>query len=324
MNLVNLTSLSAHLSLLLASSIQPFSWNLLADIQQMLQFDFMRAAFLAGTAIALVAGLAGYFVVLRHQVFASDTLSHMVFAGAMGAALLGVNAFLGVYAVAISGGLALNGLGWRGSARERDIATGMVMAWMLGLGALLLGIYATSSIANGNTAIGAGVLFGSILGVAGQEWIIVIAGIVTILALLAMARPLLFASLDPETAQARGVPVRLLGALFLLLVGVSVAEAVPAVGALLIFALLVAPAAIAQRLVKRPYAALALSALLALLFTWLGLTLGFYTPYPVSFLITALAFVTYLLVVAAQRLRQFATRRRFSNSNTILTHTAGG
>jgi zinc/manganese transport system permease protein len=128
-----------------------------------------------------------------------------------------------------------------------------------------------------------------------------------------MARPLPFASLDPEVAQARGLPVRLLDALFLTLLAVTVAEAVPAVGALLVFALIVTPAASARRLVRRPYLALALSATLALVITWVGLTMAFYLSYPVSFDISALGCVVFLLVLAFQWVRA-AERRRLDGS----------
>jgi zinc/manganese transport system permease protein len=280
-----------------------FSPNLWLDLTQMFHFAFMRDAFLAGTAVAVVAGLIGYFVILRHQVFAGETLSHIAFAGAMGAAVIGLNPLAGLLGVSLLGGLALGVLGPQGRSRERDISTGMVMVWMLGLGALFLGIYISSVSTTTNAAIGVGILFGSIVGITGSQAVIItLIGAATCLAILALTRPLLFASLDPAAAEARGLPVRMLGILFLLLLGLAVAESVPTVGALLVFALLVAPAAIAQRLVRRPYAALFLGALLALLFTWTGLFVAFYLPYPVSFVISALAFIVYLGVIAGARL----------------------
>jgi zinc/manganese transport system permease protein len=290
----------------LLSVIPPFSPNLIQDVQAMLGFDFMRHALLAGTIIALVAGLGSYFIVLRHQAFAGDALSHVAFAGALGAAVLGINLLLGLFGVTVVVALGIGVLGER--ARARDVAIGTVLAWVLGLGVLFLSIY-TSTASGSNGAIGVNVLFGTIFGLTAQQatlaaWI----GAGALLLLLMMARPLLFASLDPEVAAARGVPVRALGLAFLVIVGVTVAEAVQAVGVLLIFSLLVAPGAIAQRLVIRPFAALALSAGLALAFTWVGLTMAFYTPYPVSFLISALAFFTYLLVLLGHQGWVFWTR----------------
>jgi len=280
------------------ATIQPFSPNLIADIQQMLSFDFMRDAFLSGTLIALAAGLVGYFVVLRHQTFAGDALSHVGFAGAMGAVFAGLSPYLGLFASStlVAVGMGRFG-GARAQARSRDTAIGTILAWMLGLGALFLNLYINNpgATANPNIAVGVGFLFGSIFGVNAQgAQVIALVGAATSLALLLIARPLLFASLDPDVAEARGLPVRLLDALFLALLGIAVAEAIPAVGALLIFALLVTPAATARALVNRPYAALALSAALAMATTWLGLALAFYLPYPVSFDITALGFVGYL------------------------------
>jgi len=285
------------------ASAPSFSWNPVADVQQMLAFDFMRTAFLAGSLIAVTCGLVGYYVLLRHLTFASDALSHVGFAGAMAAAFLGVNPFVGLFGGSIIIGVGMGQLG-SSSARSRDVAVGTVLAWILGLGALFLGLYLSHPVANTNITVGVGMLFGSIFGVdAHTALVISLVGAATSIALLAMARPLLFASLDPEVARARGLPVRLLDALFLTLLAVTVAEAVPAVGALLVFALLVTPAASIRRLVTRPYLALFLSAALALVITWAGLTMAFYLSYPVSFDISALGFVVYLVVLAYQRVR---------------------
>ena len=294
---------------LLLAAVQPFSWNLVADVRQMLAVDFMRTSFLSGSVIAVTSGLVGYYVLQRHLIFASDALSHVGFAGAMAAAFLGWNPFVGLFGGSIIVGVGMGQLG-KISARSRDIAVGTVLAWILGLGALFLGLYLANPVANTNIAVGVGVLFGSIFGIDPQTALVIsLVGAATSLALLAMARPLLFASLDPEVARARGLPVRLLDALFLTLLAVTVAEAVPAVGALLVFALIVTPAASARRLVKRPYLALALSAALALVITWVGLTMAFYLSYPVSFDISALGFVVYVLVLAFKRVRKMTHRR---------------
>ncbi|MGI8912747.1 MAG: metal ABC transporter permease [Chloroflexota bacterium] len=287
-------------SLSLLAAVAPCSLNLLADVQAMLQYDFMRAAFLTATVTAVLAGLVGYFVVLRQVAFAGDTLSHVAFTGSLFALILGLNPLVGLFGLTALGGLGMGLLGER--ARARDEAIGTLLAWVLGLGALFLSLYTTSGNA-ANSAIGVNVLFGSIFGLtAAQVHLTLVGGGVAIALLLLLARPLLFASLDPDVAAAHGVPVRALSAVFLLLVGITVAEAVPAVGALLVFSLLITPAAIAQRLLPRPFPALLLSALLALLLALVGLTLGFYTPYPVSFLITALATLAYTTMWLWQRL----------------------
>lgn len=305
--------MSGMIHAIVFASAPSFSWNLIADVQQMLAVDFMRAAFLSGSVIALTCGLVGYYVLLRRLIFASDALSHVGFAGAMAAAFLGWNPFVGLFGGSIIVGV---GMGQSGgaSARSRDVAIGTVLAWILGLGALFLGLYLAHPAANTNIAVGVGVLFGSIFGIDAQTALVIsVVGAATSIVLLAMARPLLFASLDPEVARARGLPVRLLDALFLTLLAVTVAEAVPAVGALLVFALIVTPAAIARRLTTRPYVALFLSAALALVITWVGLTMAFYLSYPVSFDISALGFVVYLVVLAYQRVRAVKFVQRASD-----------
>jgi zinc/manganese transport system permease protein len=263
------------------------SWNLVADVQDMLSFAFMRNAYAAGTASAIVAGLVGYFVVLRGLSFAAHAISHIGFAGAAGAVLLGLNPVLGVAVLSLAAGAGIGVLGKR--LRGRDVVIGLIMAASLGLGSLFISLY------NGNAQNAYSILFGQIFGITTGAVLITIATSVLVIALLAASyRPLLFASLDEDVAQARGVPVGALGIGFMLLLALAVSEAVQVSGVLLIFALLVAPGAIAERITRRPGAALAVSGSLAVLITWLSLALAYYTPYPVSFYVTSLAFVFYL------------------------------
>jgi len=268
-------------------------------MQQMLALDFMRNAFLTGGCIALAAGLVGYFVVLRNQVFTADALGHVAFTGSLGGLLAGLNLLIGVFGSCIAVALAIGTLGGRG--RGRDIAIGTVFAWVLGVGVLFLSLYITArSAATGS--VGVSVLFGSILGL--QPFQVVVAsitGIATCIVTLVVARPLLFLSVDPDVALARGVPTHALTALFLVLLAVTVAESVQAVGALLIFGLMVTPAAIAQNLSARPWLGMALSALIALTVVWAGLVLSFYISFPTSFFITSLAFLAYLASLAGRR-----------------------
>ena len=185
--------------------------------------------------------------------------------------------------------------------RGRDVTIGIVMAWSLGLGLLFTALYHGSS----STAIA--ILFGEIFGISSQAVVLTaVAGTLTLVALLLMYRPLLFATLDEEVAEARGVPVRGLSIAFMIILAVAVSEAVQVVGVLLIFALVVAPAAIAERFTTRPSRGLLLSALLAVLFTWAGLTVAYYLPYPVGFFITTFAFWSYVL---ARLLSDFTARR---------------
>ena len=270
------------------------SWNLVADVQNMLSFAFMRNAFAAGTASALVAGLIGYFVVLRASSFAAHAISHIGFAGAAGAVLIGINPVLGVGALSLAASVSMGLLGRR--LRGRDVVIGLVMAASLGLGYLFISLY------TGNATDAYAVLFGQIFGITVAAVRITLLTSAVVLALLAaIYRPLLFASLDEEVAEARGIRVGAVGLGFMMLLALAVSEAVQVSGVLLIFALLVAPGAIAGRVFRRPAAALTLSAALAVLITWASLALAFYTPYPVSFYVTTLAFVLYLGVRAMGR-----------------------
>lgn len=264
-----------------------FSWNLVADILAQLQYAFMRHAYGAGAIVAVVAGVVGYFVVLRSLSFAGHALSHIGFAGATGAVALGVDPIFGLLVFTVASAIGMGVLGKR--LHGRDVAIGIVLAWTLGLGVLFLSLY------TGYATEAYALLFGEILGISqGDVIVTLIAGAVTLIAMAIMYRPLLFASVDSEVAEARGVPVRLLSVLFMVVLAIAVSEAVQVVGVLLVFALLVTPPAIAERLTAHPARAIALSVLLALLFTWIGLFMAFYLPYPVSFFITTLAFGTYV------------------------------
>ncbi len=288
----------------LADAVQ-LSWDLLADLQQLFAYHFMQNAYLAGTLVALAAGAMGYFMVLRSQSFAGHTLAKVGFSGALGAALLGFSPVLGLLAFGLGAALLIGMLSAR-EAKGQDVAVGLVLAFSLGLGLLFVRL----SHFNNSTGI-ISLLFGSIVGVRDRDLgPIALTTCITLAALVVIGRPLLFASLDPEVAAARGVPVRLLSALFMCLLAFAVAEAVQIVGALLIFALLVTPAAIAQQFTARPALSILLATALALLFTWLGLALGFFTPYPIGFFITSLAFGTYVLVRVARVVSGWLNRRQ--------------
>jgi zinc/manganese transport system permease protein len=302
--------------LILLSDIPPFSLNLISDIYEMLGLDFMRYAFQAGTMVSVVAGLVGYFIILRNLVFATEALGHVAFTGALAAAAIGLDPLVGLFGATALAALLLGVLSKR--VEENDVVVGTVLAWILGLGVLFLSIYTTKS-SGANSTFGVKYLFGSLFGLQEQQTQqLVITGLGIIVVLLVIARPLLFASLDSDVAISRGIPVGGLSLVFLLLVALSLVESVPAVGSLLNSALLITPAAIAQLLVTRPFVALVLSAVLALTFTWVGLTVGFYASLPVSFVISTLAFVTYILVMVWQRLRALFTHRGLKRVH--LTH----
>ncbi|MBO0868187.1 MAG: metal ABC transporter permease [Micromonosporaceae bacterium] len=275
----------------------------------MFAHPFMQHAFLAGTAVALAAGLVGYFLVLRAQVFTADALSHVAFTGALAALAAGLDARVGLFAMTILIALGMGGLSRR--ARPDDVVIGGVFAWVLGLGVFFLTLYTTTRSGSGNGSASVTVLFGSIFGLSGSRAAVTAAIAVAITAaLLTIARPLLFASIDEDVAAAAGVPVRLLGYGFLVLVGGTAAEATQVVGALLILGLLAAPAGAAARLTTRPLPGLALSAAIAVASVWIGLTASYLIPrMPPSFAILAVATLTYLATIAASRLPRHPTSK---------------
>ncbi len=255
----------------------------------MFQFQFMQHAFEAGTVVAIIAGIVGYFVVLRRSSFAAHALSHIGFAGAAGAVLIGVNPVFGLLAFTSGGGVGMAMLGPR--AVNRDVQIGTVLAFLLGLGVLFISLY------TGYATEAYSILFGEILGISSNDVLVtVVACLIILTAVGIVYRPLLFASLDEDVAEAKGLSMPLLGIIFMLLVAVATSMAVQVVGVLLIFSLMVTPAAIAQRLVKRTRSAMIVSVLVALIATWSSLFIAFYEPYPVSFFITSIVFVSYLFV----------------------------
>ena len=283
----------------LAVATPYFGWDLLRDVQELFRYTFMQHAFEAGTIVALSAGLIGYFVVLRGLSFAAHGLSHIGFAGATGAVLLGLPPIAGLLLLTTGAGAVMGALGQR--LRGRDVTIGIVMAWSLGLGLLFTALY------RGSASRAIGILFGEIFGISTQEVAVTaVAGTLILVALAVIYRPLLFATLDEEVADARGVPVRALSIVFVIILAVAVSEAVQAVGVLLIFSLIVAPAAIAERFTRRPSRGLLLSALLAVLFTWAALSVAYYLPFPVGFFITTFASGSYVL---ARLLSYFVARR---------------
>ena len=259
-------------------------------IVTMLDYDFMRTAFAAGFVVALAAGAVGYFLVLRNLTFAGHALSHVGFAGATGALLVGLTPFWGLLMLTLAAGAAMGLLGER--LRGRDVAIGVILSLSLGLGVLFLHFY--TSFAARATAL----LFGNVLAVSGENLrALALLAAATLVALAAISRPLLFATLEPELAEAKGLSLRLVSVLFLLIVAVAVAEATQIVGILLVFALMVGPAAAAQRLTAGVKAGVALSMLLAVAETVAGIALAYPTDAPPTFWITLLSGGIYLLTL---------------------------
>ncbi len=268
------------------------SWNLAHDLSEMLEYHFMVNALLAGSIVAVMAGLVGWLMVLRRETFAGHTLSMMAFPGASGAALAGVPAAWGYFLFCGAGAFAIGRFSGaeRRSWTEQSASIGAVQALALAAGFLFVSLY------GGVLSDLESLLFGNLLGVSdGQVLVLLAVAGGTLVVLGALARPLLFASVDADVAGARGVPVRALSVVFLLLLGLAVGATSQITGVLLVFSLLVTPAATAQILTARPAVSLVLTVALGLLVVWLGLGIAYFSVYPAGFFITAISFAVYLL-----------------------------
>jgi zinc/manganese transport system permease protein len=259
----------------------------------MLEYDFMRTAFAASGMAALLAGTVGFFLVLRGQTFAGHALSHVGFTGATGAVLFGLSPLAGLVGFTFVAGIGMGLFGEK--LATRDVAVGMMLSLALGLGLLFLHFYTAAA------TQAAALLFGNVLGVDSSALLtLAVLAVLSFVALAIILRPLIFASLESELAEARGIPVRLVSVAFLAIVAVAVAECAQIVGVLLVFTLMVGPAAAAQNFSRRLIGGVALAAGLALAEAWGGLTLAYYTDWPTSFWITALSGLVYLLSLEAR------------------------
>ena len=277
-----------------------FSWNLIGDFQDMWSLPFMLNAYRAGTIVAVLAAVVGWFMVLRRQSFAGHTLALVGFPGAAAAVWLGLGVALGYFAFCLVAAvvIAVLPVGSRRGYSEESAAIGTLQTLALASGMVFIGLY--KGFLNGTNAL----LFGSFLGITGgQVALLAVVAVAVLGALAVIGRPLLFASVDPDVARAHGVPARLVGTLFLLLLGATAAEVSQITGALLVFALLVLPPATAQLVTARPVRGLLLSVVLGLVTVWVALFVAFYSPYPIGFWLTTVAFGGYVLVATARRVR---------------------
>jgi zinc/manganese transport system permease protein len=269
-------------------------------LDQLFAYQFMQNAFLAGTMVAVLAGIVGYFVVLRGEAFAGHTLAIVGFPGAAGAILFGLPQLLGLAVLCTASGLGIGVLG-RGAVRDRhaeSAAIGTIQAFMLALGFLFVSLY------KGLLEGVYGILFGTFLGVTRAQVLLLLAiAVVALAALAVIGRPLLYLSIDEPAAAAAGVPVRALSIGFLVVLGLAIASTALITGALLVFALLVMPAAAANQLVARPGLAMLVSVALGLVIVWSGLTISYFTDLPIGFLVTGVGFVIYAV---ARMARQFS------------------
>jgi zinc/manganese transport system permease protein len=237
----------------------------------------MLNTWIAATAVAVIAGVTGFFAVLRGSTFAAHAIPNGAFAGAAGASLLGLNAFVGLAVFSVGGALGIAGL----SRRSRhDVATALTFVLMLGIGALFVSWsteYAQEAYA---------LLFGEVFGVSSGEVLpIVVLGVVSIAAIIVMFRPLLLSSAMPEVAEARGISARRMDLAFLLVMALATSMTVPVVGALLMFSLMIGPAAAAKSLTARPGVAMALSVAIALITVWIGIAISYRSNWPLGFFV---------------------------------------
>jgi zinc/manganese transport system permease protein len=276
------------------------SWNLRDDIDQLFAFHFMVNAFRAGTIVAVLAGAAGWFMVLRRQTFAGHTLAIVSFPGAAAAIWLGVSATAGYFAGCIAAALVIALVPRPASGQshsEESAVVGTVQAFALACGVLFVSLY--GGFLNSLT----GLLFGTFLGISDRQVVVLLAVAIVVMGVLgAIARPLFFATIDNDVAHARGLPVRLLSIAFLVLLGCAAAEVSQITGALLVFALLVMPAASAQQLTAAPALSFALTIVLAVLITWLGLAVAYFSVYPVGFFVTSFGMAVFVVSVAIRYL----------------------
>ena len=277
------------------------TWNLIQDVRQLFDFSFMVNAFRAGTMVAVTASLVGWFMVLRRQSFAGHTLGIIGLPGGAGAVLIGISAQLGFFAFCIAAAVVIAFAPGTGRSRfsEEPAVVGTIQALAIASGLLFVSLYRGNL--NGINAL----LFGSLIGITNQDArTILVVGLAAVALLVVIWRPLLFASIDPDVASARGVPVRALSVAFTVLLGVTAAASIQITGALLAFALLVAPSATAQMLTPRPAVSVLTGLALALGVTWAGLAFAYYSPYPIGFWITTFAFILFLAARARTTTRE--------------------
>ncbi len=271
---------------------------------QILTSPFMHNALLGGTIVAVAAGLIGYFIVVRNTAFAAHALAHIGLPGATGAVLVGLPVAFGLGVFCVGGALVIGALGKR--ATDREVATGTVLALATGFGLFF------NSLATKNSNTITNVLFGNLLAISGEQ-IATFAGLLAVLALTIglVYRPLLYSSVNAQVAEAKGVPVRMLSLIFMALLGLAITMAVQAVGTLLLFALVVTPAATAIMLTPRPSAAMLISTVISLVSVWLGLGLSAVFNLPPSFVIVTIACSVWFVVWASQRIGRPTSQRTF-------------
>ncbi|MGI8505224.1 MAG: metal ABC transporter permease [Solirubrobacteraceae bacterium] len=288
----------------MSSSAAPvLTGDLITDLRELVAFPFMVNALQAGTIVAVLAAVVGWYVVLRRQAFTSHTLSVMAFPGAAGASLAGLPTALGYYLACAIAALAIGRGGGPGRRAQGGETATIATVQTVGLAAGFLFLSLNRAVLGEPDSL----LFGTFLGITRSQVLVLLAvAVAAIAALTLIARPLLFATVDRDVAHAGGVPVGLIDTAFLLILALAIAATSQITGALLVFALLVAPPASAQLITSRPLAGLVLSVGFALAIVWLGLGLAYFSIYPVGFYVTTLAFGLYLALRAGRWIRRAA------------------
>lgn len=254
----------------------------------MFEYEFIRHAFIAGTIAAILAGVVGYFVVIRNLSFAAHALGHIGFAGASGGLLIGLSPMTGQFLLTLAAAIGIGALGERVS--KNDMVIGIILSFCLGLGTLFLYFY------GGYAGQGMIILFGNLLGVSNHDlcmmsWLMVF----SILAMSMIARRLLFSSLEPQLAEAKGMSLFWISIIFIVIMAIAVTLASQVVGIILVFTLAIGPAAIAVQWTRHFWSGIILSLALAVIIVWIGISLSYFTDWPISFWISALVFLIYLL-----------------------------
>ena len=272
-------------------------------MEEIIKSEIFRNAFLGGTLTAILCAAVGYFMVLRALAFASEALTDIGFAGVTGSALLGLSPFWGMLGLSLLAVLTLGAL--RDRLKGRDVEVGMVLSFALGLGVLFLSLYSHSS--GTHASSGVRILFGSLMSLSGALLLVLIlVAAAVLLVLAAISRPLLFASVDPSSARAKGVPIKALDYAFLVLLAATTVVSIQAIGVLLAFALISAPAGAAHKLTRNPGLAVLAALVLGLGITWSGIILAFFGPWsriPMGVYITTFSALVYGFALLRDRFR---------------------
>lgn len=258
------------------------------SIFSMFNYEFIQHAFIAGTIAAILSGVVGYFVIIRQLAFAAHALGHIGFAGASGGLLIGLSPIAGQFLLTLLAAIGIGALGDRIS--KNDMVIGIILSFCLGLGTLFLYLYGGYA---GQAMI---ILFGNLLGVSNSDlylmfWLMIF----SLIAIGLIARRLLFSSLEPQLAEAKGMSLFWISILFLIVMAIAVTLASQVVGVILVFTLIIGPAAIVVQWTRHFWSGMLLSMILAVLIVWIGITLSYVTDWPISFWISALVFFIYLL-----------------------------